>query len=447
MTARVLIAVIAGFALGIAISASESATLLSLARGIEPVGTIWINAIRMTVIPLVVSSLIAGIAGAPDPAAVGRIGGRALLVFIAVLAATALFSVLVAPLALSGLNVDPVAVDALRASTAGTDVAARSATLPTFRQWIVDLVPQNPIKAAADGAILPLIVFSLALGLAITRVTGPGAAALVRWFQGLSAAMLVLVRWVLALAPIGVFALAVPLATRLGFAAAGAVLYYIALVVGMCIVCILAMYPLAAVLGRVPLRRFAKATAPAQAVAFSSRSSLAALPAMIEGAEQTLRLPKTVTSFFLPLAASMYRVGGVIGQIVGVLFLARLYGFDLATAQVVTIAVTAVLTSFSVPGVPGGSILVMVPVLLAAGLPVEGVGILLGVDTIPDMFRTTTNVTGHMAAAAIVSRGQVEAETSTIANADAAFVSAGDRLPNPVPVPPPSTPSPPTLRR
>ena len=408
LTARVLIALIAGFGLGLAASASDSPTLLAIARGIEPVGTLWINAIRMTVIPLVVSSLIAGVAGAPDPAAVGRIGGRALIIFVAVLGATAVFSIVVGPIALAGLDVDPAAAQSLRESAAAVNVSERTASLPTFRQWVVDLVPQNPIKAAADGAILPLIVFSLALGLAMTRITGTAAPALVRFFQALAAAMLVLVRWVLALAPIGVFALAVPLATRLGIAAAGAVLYYIALVVGMCIVVIAAMYPLAAVLGRVRLRAFARASAPAQAVAFSSRSSLAALPAMIEGAEDMLRLPRSVTSFFLPLAASMYRVGGVIGQIGGVLFLARLYGFDLTPAQLGTIAVTAVLTSFSVPGVPGGSILVMVPVLLAAGLPVDGVGILLGVDTIPDMFRTTTNVTGHMAAATILARGRTE---------------------------------------
>ena len=408
LTARVLIALIAGFGLGLAASASDSPTLLAIARGIEPVGTIWINAIRMTVIPLVVASLIAGVAGAPDPAAIGRIGGRALIIFIAVLGATAVFTVVVGPIALAGLNVDPAAAQSLRESAAGVNVAERSASLPTFRQWVVDLVPQNPIKAAADGAILPLIVFSLALGLAMTRLTGAAVTTLVRFFQGLAAAMLVLVRWVLALAPIGVFALAVPLATRLGFAAAGAVLYYIAFVVSLCIVVIVAMYPLAAVLGRVRVREFARASAPAQAVAFSSRSSLAALPAMIEGADDLLRLPKSVTSFFLPLAASMYRVGGVIGQIGGVLFLARLYGFDLTTAQLVAIAVTAVLTSFSVPGVPGGSILVMVPVLLAAGLPVDGVGILLGVDTIPDMFRTTTNVTGHMAAATILADGRTE---------------------------------------
>jgi proton glutamate symport protein len=412
LTARVLLGLLAGFALGIAASATGSETLIGVARALEPVGTIWINAIRMTVIPLVVASLVAGVAAAPDPSAVGRIGWRALVIFFAVLGATALFSIVVAPLMLSGLNIDAAASEALRSTGASSDVAARSATLPTFRQWVVDLVPQNPIKAAADGAILPLIIFSLTLGLAITRVAGDAGAVIVRFFQGLAAAMLVLVRWVLALAPIGVFALAVPLATKLGVAAAGAVLYYIALVVGMCIVCIIAMYPLGAALGGVSIRLFARASAPAQAVAFSSRSSLAALPAMIEGAERTLRLPPSITSFFLPLAASMYRVGGVIGQIVGVLFLARLYGIDLATSQLITIGVTAVLTSFSVPGVPGGSILVMVPVLLSAGLPVDGVGILLGVDTIPDMFRTTTNVTGHMAAATILSRGAERAEVA-----------------------------------
>jgi Na+/H+-dicarboxylate symporter len=411
LTARVLLGLVAGLSLGIAASATGSESLIGVARALEPVGTLWINAIRMTVIPLVVSSLIAGVAAAPDPATVGRIGWRALVIFVAVLSATAVFSIIVAPLMLAGLEIDPASSEALRAAGAPGDIAARSASLPTFRQWVVDLVPQNPIKAAADGAILPLIIFSLALGLAITRVTGPAGPVIVRFFQGLSAAMLVLVRWVLALAPIGVFALAVPLATRLGIAAAGAVVYYIAVVVGMCIVCIIALYPLGSLLGRMPLGRFARAIAPAQAVAFSSRSSLAALPAMIEGAERTMRLPPSITSFFLPLAASMYRVGAVIGQIGGVLFLARLYGLDLATSQVITIAVTAVLTSFSVPGVPGGSILVMVPVLLAAGIPVDGVGILLGVDTIPDMFRTTANVTGHMAAAAILGRGSESAES------------------------------------
>jgi Na+/H+-dicarboxylate symporter len=127
---------------------------------------------------------------------------------------------------------------------------------------------------------------------------------------------------------------------------------------------------------------------------------------MLETVNGALRLPPAIGSFFIPLAASMFRAGAGIAQTVGVLFIAKLYGVDLGTAQLLTIAVTSVITSFSVPGVPGGSILVMVPVLMAAGIPIEGIGILLGVDTIPDMFRTTTNVTGHLAAATILARGE-----------------------------------------
>jgi Na+/H+-dicarboxylate symporter len=149
---------------------------------------------------------------------------------------------------------------------------------------------------------------------------------------------------------------------------------------------------------------FARATLPAQAVAFSSRSSLAALPALIEGGREHLRLPDEITSFFLPLAVAVYRIGAAIGQTVGVAFIAQLYGVSLGPAQLATVVLTAVATSFSVPGIPGGSIVIMAPVLMAAGLPVEGIGILLGADTIPDMFRTTVNVTGHMAAAAVVGR-------------------------------------------
>jgi len=150
---------------------------------------------------------------------------------------------------------------------------------------------------------------------------------------------------------------------------------------------------------------FARAALPAQAVAFSSRSSLAALPAMIEIGRDQLRLPDEITSFFLPLAASVYRIGAAVGQTVGVLFIAQLYGVTLGPAQLASVVLTVVATSFSVPGIPGGSIVIMAPVLMAAGLPVEGIGILLGADTIPDMFRTTANVTGHMAMAVAIGSG------------------------------------------
>ena len=406
LTLQVLIGLIAGLALGIGIAGSDSAFAHTLLATAGPVGTIFINAIRMTVIPLVVATLIVGVSAAPDPKAVGRIGLRSLVIFVIVVSVAAAFGVLLGAPLLAAFPLDPAAVDALRASATNIEGAA-SGAVPSFTEWVIGLVPVNVIKAAADGAMLPLILFSVVFAAALTRVAPDRRASVVGFFEGVQDASLVLVRAILALAPIGVFGLAVPLAAKMGIAAAGALVGYIAIVSGICIAFMaLVLYPAAVVIGRVPLREFARAALPAQGIAFSSRSSLAALPALLETVSSTLRLPPTIGSFFIPLAASMFRAGAGIGQTVGVLFIAKLYGVDLGTAQLLTIAVTSVITSFSVPGVPGGSILVMVPVLMAAGIPIEGIGILLGVDTIPDMFRTTTNVTGHMSAAVVLSRGE-----------------------------------------
>jgi proton glutamate symport protein len=216
----------------------------------------------------------------------------------------------------------------------------------------------------------------------------------------------VIVRWLLVVAPIGVFALALPLVARLGLSAVGALATYVVLVsLSAAAFSLFVLYPSAAWFGGVRFRDFARAAAPAQAVAISARSSLAALPALIDGARNRLHLPEEVTGFFLPLASATFRVGATLGLTTGAVFIARLYGVSISGSQLVTIVVTAIITSFSIPGIPGGSIIAMVPVLTAVGLPVEGIGILLGVDTIPDMFRTTANVTGQMAAATIVSRG------------------------------------------
>jgi Na+/H+-dicarboxylate symporter len=220
--------------------------------------------------------------------------------------------------------------------------------------------------------------------------------------QGIADGMQRLVAGILDLAPIGVFALAVPLASKLGLAAAGAVIVYIVLVVTLTILLgALLLYPVGVVFGSMSPRAFFSFCAPPQAVAFASRSSIAALPAMVESAERA-NMPPAVSRFILPVAASVFRVGGAVAQPVGVLFLARLYGIMLTPAQLALVAVTVILTTFAVPGVPGGSIIAMVPVLTAVNLPIEGIGILLAVDTIPDMFRTTANVTGSMTLAAVL---------------------------------------------
>ena len=408
LTTRVLIGLGAGLAAGLLLSAGAPATADRVIAVVAPLGTLFINAIRMTVIPLVVASLIVGVTSAPDARAVGRVGWRALVVFLALLTVVAAVSIVVARPLLDRLVLDPGAVAALRASASGsaTQAAEGAKAVPSLGEWLVALVPSNPIAAAADGAMLPLIVFTLAFGLAITRLAPARRAQLAGFFGGVAEASLVLVRWILVAAPVGVFALTLPIVARLGVAAAGAMAYFIGIVVVLCLAAIvLLLYPVGILGGRIAPRRFAQATLPGQAVAFSSRSSLASLPAMFEGARDVLRLPDGVTSFLLPLAAAVFRTGSAVFIPVSILFVARLYDVELTGLQLVTVVVMTVVTTFSVPSVPGGTIYVMVPVLLSVGLPIEGIGILFGVDTIPDMFRTATNVAGHMAAATVISRG------------------------------------------
>lgn len=414
LTTRVLIALTAGVAIGLALSEFDPDLSRRAAAIVEPVGTIFVNAIRMTVIPLVVSSLIVGVATSGGGGAIARMGTRGIAVFLALLIASGIVGALVAPPVLSRVNVSPAAVESLRASAPQGAVATNAVQSPG--DWLVSLVPSNVFRSAVDGAMLPLIVFALALGLALGSVNAEQRDRAVTFFRAVAESMLVLVRWLLVVAPIGVFALALPLVARMGLSAVGALATYVVLVsLAAAVFMIVVLYPVAVIGGRVPLREFARAAAPAQAVAISARSSLAALPAMIDSARDRLRLPEEVTSFFLPFASATFRVGATLGLTTGAVFIARLYGVSISGGQLLTIVLTSVVTSFSIPGIPGGSIIAMVPVLTSVGLPIEGIGILLGVDTIPDMFRTTANVTGQMAAATVVARSaETEREVAPV---------------------------------
>jgi Na+/H+-dicarboxylate symporter len=407
LSTRVLLALVAGIGIGLVLSAADPAITRVVISAVEPVGALFVNAIRMTVIPLVVSSLIVGIATSDSGAAVARIGGRGFAVFLALLVAAGLLSAVVSPPVFATLSLDPAAVASLRASasSAASDVTSSVSAIQTPSQWFVSLVPPNAMRAAVDGAMLPLIVFTLMLGLALVSLAEPARLHAVMIFRAITEAMLVLVRWLLVVAPIGVFALTLPLVARLGISAIGALATYVILVsLTSLVFMVVVLYPAAAWGGGVSLRRFARAMLPAQAVAFSSRSSLAALPALIDSARTRLDLPPEISSFFVPLAMVVFRVGAVVGMAIGAMFVASLYGIGLGLPQIVTIVATSVVTSFSIPGIPGGGIIAMAPVLASVGLPIEGIGILLGVDTIPDMFRTTANVTGQLAAATIVGR-------------------------------------------
>jgi Na+/H+-dicarboxylate symporter len=258
--------------------------------------------------------------------------------------------------------------------------------------------------------MLQLILFTLILALAIAKTEPAVREPLLAVFRGLSEAILVIVRWVVALAPLGVFALVLPLAAHGGAGVAGAVGFYVVAYSLASILIVLLLYPVVMVGARMSMARFARAVLPAQSVAFASSSSIAALPALVEGAERVLEVPKRVSGFVVPLAVSMFKIAAPVTWTMGALFVGWFYGIPLSLTGLATIAFASVFLAFAAPGVPRGGFLVLTPLFLAIGLPAEGIGILIAVDAIPDLFATVLNATGYMAATAIVARQAPDGE-------------------------------------
>jgi len=409
---RVLVALGAAVAGGIAIGALGNDGLLRAADSIAPIGTLWVNAIRMTVIPLVVSLVITGVASATDVASIGRLGGRTVLVFVLLLAGVALVVMPVAPSLFALLPHDAMTRPPLPAGAAeAAGQLAAGGQGQTFAGWLTSLIPSNPVAAAANGAMVPLILFTLLFALAIARSSGTTRSTLVGFFQALGDAMLVLVRWIVLVAPIGIFALVLPLAARAGTSFVGAIGFYIVAYALASLAVTALLYPVVAIVGRVPMRQFARAALPAQLIAFSSSSSIASLPALVESAELGLGLPQRVTGFVLPLAVSMFKLAAPVSWTVGAYFVGWFYGVPLHAVELATIAFAAVFLAFAAPGVPRGAFIMLTPLFLAIGLPAEGIGILIAVDAIPDTFATVLNVTGDLVAVLLVARtGGVRAD-------------------------------------
>ena len=405
---RVLLALGAAGAVGMLIAAGGNPSLVRAADALAPIGTLWVNAIRMTVIPLVVSLLITGVASASDVRSIGRLGGRTLLVFILLIAGVALLIVPLAPTVFALLPSHAGAPPPLPAGAAEAASQLSGAQQQTLSTWITSLIPTNPIGAAASGALVPLIIFTLLLALAVARSAPRSRATMVDFFQALADAMLLLVRWVVLAAPIGVFALVLPLAVHAGGMLAGAIGFYIVAYSAASMLVTALLYPVVALVGGIPVRRFARAVLPAQLIAFSSSSSIASLPALVEGADKGLQLPDHVTGFVLPLSVSVFKIAGPVSWTVGALFVGWFYGIPIGGRELATIAFAAVFLSFAAPGVPRGAFIMLAPLFLAIGLPPEGVGILIAVDALPDVFSTVLNVTGDMAAAVLVAKGERE---------------------------------------
>jgi Na+/H+-dicarboxylate symporter len=402
----VLACLLAGLALGAWLQAGHGGPLQDAAPVIESVGSLWLNALRMTVGPLVFALLVSGIAGVTDAMATGRLATRAVAWFGVLLLLAGTLAVL---LSWGMRTVWPVDPQAAAAFVAG---AARDGPGPVaitgLVEWLKSLVPSNIVQAAADDAILALVVFAMLFGFAATRLPPAQRAALTGFFTAMAEAMIVVVHWVLLAAPVGVFSLALGVGLHAGFGAASVLLQYVVTVSLVIAAATLVLYPVVGLWGAVTLRRFAAEIAPVQVVAASTQSSLATLPAMIECARDALGVPPRIASLVLPLAVAVFRYTSPIGNLAVCFFIAALYGFEPSLLQVVTAVLVAFAVSVAAVGLPGqvSFITSVAPICFALGLPVELLGILIAVEMVPDVFRTIGNVTGDLAVTTLVQRSE-----------------------------------------
>lgn len=400
----ILTALVAGLVLGI-IAAGNGWSDAGIAVA-DPIGTLWLNALRMTIIPLIVALLVTGIAATAEAARAGRTMGTALLIMLALLWSSAIAAALLTPLF---LDIWPLAGDAGAALRNAMADAPPPGEVPPFSEFLRQMVPTNPVAAAAEDAILPLIVFTAAFGFAITRLPVEPRRILTGFFSAVGDAMLVIIGWVLALAPLGVGALAFVLGARAGVAAFGALLHYVLIVSAVGIVVTLAAYLVAVIGGRVTPGAFARAVAPAQAVAISTQSSLASMPATLKGAK-LLGIPDAIADLVLPFAPAIFRVTGPAMNLAVAIYVAHWFGVDLSPQQLaigVAVAATTTLGAVSLPG-SISFITSIAPIALAMGLPIEPLALLVAIEAFPDIVRTVGNVTMNLAVTATVAaRGGV----------------------------------------
>ena len=405
---RVLLALIAGLVVGMVVGGTGSHWALTALRVIAPLGTLWVSALRMTVVPLVIALLFTSIVGSGRSSEIGREAIVWFGVCIGILLLAAGLAWMLGPHLIDDMRVTPEASAALRASVTRAASATRLQLdhLPGFRDWLVGLVPSNAVGAAADGAMLPMIVVTALFAFGARQIATDRRAMLTTIFSGLADVMEVVVEWTMAVAPIGVFALVAAPAAEGGAQIAGAVGYYVMAISVLLFLFTLLLYPIAHFAG-VHLARFSRGVMPAQAVALASGSSLATLPALLSGATE-LGISRRTSGFAIPLSVGAFKAATPISWTVGTLFVARLYGVTFTPGMVFWVAITAVAASFSIPGVPQGSLLLLSGVLSSVGIPAEGVALLIAADTIPDLVGTMTNVTGDLVATVVVGRANGE---------------------------------------
>ena len=384
-----------GLVVGLAASATGNASLHALAAGSAPLGTLFINAIRMVVIPLIVTVIFTSIARLGDPRKLGRIGGLTL----------AFYWITLIPAIAIGMATMSVG---LRFATDIEMPQAAATTVPELQgivDFIVSLVPANPFAAASTGAILPLIVFTALVAAATGTLASERRERLTNIAEDVSEALIKLVWWILYTAPVGVFGLIAPVTAKLGWDLLVSLgIFIVSVFVGLALFVMLVTLPLVYFVAGINPRRYLKGTFGAMSVAASTTSTAAAIPVSLEEATKNLKVSKTVADLLVPLGASMHRPGSALFQGAAVVFLAHLYGVPIPIVAFVAAMLATFLVSLTVAPVPSSSVVTMAPALDAVGVPVAGLAIMLGIDRIPDMMRSAVNVWAQISTAVLVDR-------------------------------------------
>jgi Na+/H+-dicarboxylate symporter len=400
LTLRIFLALLTGLVVGALLPADIGKPLLPVT---DAIGNLWLQALQMTIIPLIAGLLFTGIAQSVGQAGGGKVAGRALLAFLALLIFSALWSMIFVPLLLDWWPAPPAAAAAIVANSAG---AAPAGDIKIdLGKWLLSLVPANIFDSLAKGDMLPVVTFIAVFALAATRLDDDRRRNLVSLFDAVKDAMLVLVGWIFVIAPLGVFALAVSVGIKAGLGAFGLLGHYIAVLVLVQVGLIILVYPLAVIFGRVGPLAFARAVLPAQAVAVSTQSSIASLPAIFDGAER-LGLPETTSRVVLPLAVSIFRITSPCANVAVVLYCGHLYGMEHSALAYLGALLAALVAAVSTGGLPGSItfLAACVPIANAMGVPIAVLPVLLAVELVPDVFRTLGNVTADLGVTAILSR-------------------------------------------
>lgn len=399
-TLLVLGALIIGISIGIAIGNGAPGVV----DAADVIGSLWLRGLQMTVIPLVVALLITGILRTAEMASAGRLTVRAIITMVVLLWASAAMATLATPALLGVFPLPEAARTALQGALSG---AQPTGDIPPFTEFLRALIPTNPIAAAANDAILPLIIFTLAFAFALTRLPAERRMPVQGFFGATGDAMIILIGWVLALAPIGVFALGLVVGSRAGGAAFGALGHYVLIVVSVGSMVWFAAFAIAAIGGRISPPAFLRASIPAQAVAISTQSSLASLPTMLTGV-RSLGVGERTADVVLPIAVALFRATGPAMNMAVAIYVAHLMGIELGPVALAAGLAAAAITTMGSVSLPGSIsfISAIAPICFAMGVPIEPLALLLAIEVFPDIMRTLGNVTMDMAVTTTIARAE-----------------------------------------